>query len=927
VLKHINFNRKIGQRTLDDDTLANFVQNFEKIPLRDENFEFPDLLGAAYEYLIKFFADSAGKKAGEFYTPADVVRTLVEIVDPKPGMSMYDPTCGSGGMLIQTRDYIRECGGNPKDISFFGQESIGSTWSICKMNMLLHGIADADIRQEDTIRRPQHKDENNELKRYDRVLANPPFSQNYIKKDIEYPGRFAVWMPEKGKKADLMFVQHMLAVLKADGKMATIMPHGVLFRGGEEREARKQFIERGWLEAVIGLPAGLFYGTGIPACVLVMNKQGAKDRKHVFFINADREYREGKAQNFLRPEDISKIVHVYRERKNVEGYARLVPVSEIAAEDYNCNIRRYVDNAPPPEPHDVRAHLHGGVPVVEIDALEHFWKNYAGLRERVFVPCPNSLSPRERVGVRGKTPVPPQLLQLARTLRHNSTDAENLMWQLLRGRQIAGAKFRRQHPFEPYVLDFYCHELKLAVEVDGGQHNEPAGRVRDARRDAFLVDNGIKTLRFWNNQVIAETEAVLEAVYQAAMESKVAGLSPTGPSPIPLPAGEGIRSMPDRRPLPEGEGEAASLDIDRDLLALSGGAQRSLTGSGPLPSGKGTGSMSDRDPLPSGEGRGEGMYVDFAPAVTDRRALAELVKSDPGVAKAHACFLETLDLWWKEHLPLIEALAPTNGRKGNVYELRRQLLVSIAQSFPSPIGRGQGEGASSILTEHQVRGALASYFELFKPEFKSIAFSGWGPELIPDDDILQSQFPEILAAMEQNRTRLAELDALFAAADEEDYEDTDDTGVLPDSEVKTLKTEIKEARAQAKLAKKEKRNLSELSARADTAEKRLARHKALEDEAKQLKADLRATEKKEEELVAAAREKIDRNEARRVILDRLHRIFIQTYEGYLRADQRACTAALENLHAKYAVTAKAIEANRDAEAAKLKKFLVELGYE
>ena len=713
VLKHINFNRKIGQRTLDDDTLANFVQNFEKIPLRDENFEFPDLLGAVYEYLIKFFADSAGKKAGEFYTPADVVRTLVEIVDPQPHMSIYDPTCGSGGMLIQTRDYIRECGGNPKDVSFFGQESIGTTWSICKMNMLLHGISDADIRQEDTIRRPQHKAESNELKRYDRVLANPPFSQNYIKKDIEYPGRFAVWMPEKGKKADLMFVQHMLAVLKADGKMATIMPHGVLFRGGEEKEARKHFIERGWLDAVIGLPAGLFYGTGIAACVLVMNKKDAAARKHVFFINADREYREGKAQNFLRPEDISKMVHAYRERKNVEGYARLVPVSEIAAEDFNCNIRRYVDNAPPPEPHDVRAHLQGGVPVVEIDALSHFWKNYPGLRERVFVQRANSR------------------------------------------------------------------------------------------------------------------------------------------------------------------------------------------------------------PLPLGEGRGEGIYSDFAPAVTERRALAELVKSDPGVANAHARFVDKLELWWKEHLPLIEALAPKSGKRGNVYELRRQLLVSIAMTFAK----------QTLLTEHQIRGALASYFEFFKPEFKSIAFSGWGPELIPDDDILQSQFPEILADMEQKRLRLAELSALFAAADEEDYEDSDETGVLPGSDVKALKAELKEAKAQAKLAKKEKRDQSKFIARAEAAERRLARHKGLEDEERQLKADLRATEKKKEELVAAAREKIDRDEARRVILDRLHRLLVKTYEGYLRADQRACTAALENLHAKYAVTAKAIEAKRDAEASKLKAFLAELGYE
>lgn len=706
VLKHINFNRKIGQRTLDDDTLANFVQNFEKIPLRDENFEFPDLLGAAYEYLIKFFADSAGKKAGEFYTPADVVRTLVEIVDPQPHMSIYDPTCGSGGMLIQTRDYIRECGGNPKDLSLFGQESIGTTWSICKMNMLLHGIPHADIRQEDTIRRPQHKDGNGELKRYDRVLANPPFSQNYIKKDIEYPGRFAVWMPEKGKKADLMFVQHMLAVLKANGKMATIMPHGVLFRGGAEQEARKHFIERGWLEAVIGLPAGLFYGTGIPACVLVMNKKDAASRKHVVFINADREYREGKSQNFLRPEDISKIVHVYRTLvqggPEVPGYARRVPVSEIAAEEYNCNIRRYVDNAPPPEPHDVRAHLHGGVPVVEIEALSPFWKNYVGLRDRVFVPRPEDHT-----------------------------------------------------------------------------------------------------------------------------------------------------------------------------------------------------------------------YADFAPAITDRRALAELAKGDPGVAKAHARFLESLEAWWKDNLPLIEALAPKNSHRGNVYELRRQLLASIVTTFAK-----QG-----LLTEHQIRGALASYFEFFKPEFKSIAFSGWGPELIPDDDILQSQFPDILAEMECKRSRLAELTALFAAADEEDYEDSDDTGVSPSDEVKALKAELKEAKAQAKLAKKEERDPSEFEAQVQAAETRLARHKALEEEVKQLKAALRATEKKKEELVEAAREKIDRDEARRVILDRLHRILVQTYEGYLRADQRACTAALENLHAKYAVTAKAIEAKRDAEAAKLKTFLAELGYE
>jgi type I restriction enzyme M protein len=253
------------------------------------------------------------------------------------------------------------------------------------MNMLLHGISHADIRQEDTLREPQHLDDSNELKRFDRVVANPPFSQNYIKKDLKFSGRFPVMMPEKGKKADLMFVQHMLSVLKHNGRMATVMPHGVLFRGGEEREARKHFIEHGYLEAIIGLPGNLFYGTGIPACILVMNKDGAAQRDHVLFINADREYREGKAQNHLRPEDIDKIIYAYRAGSDIPAYARKVPKAEIFAEDYNCNIRRYVDNAPPPEPHDVRAHLHGGVPKAEVESLAHFWQNYPQLKDDTFV--------------------------------------------------------------------------------------------------------------------------------------------------------------------------------------------------------------------------------------------------------------------------------------------------------------------------------------------------------------------------------------------------------------------------------------------------------------------------------------------------------------------------------------------------------------
>lgn len=769
VLNGINFNKKIGQRTLDDDTLADFVMNFEKIPLKDEDFEFPDLLGAAYEWLIKFFADSAGKKAGEFYTPAEVVRICVEICDPQEGMAVYDPTVGSGGMLIQTRDYLRENGGSANELSLNGQEKYGTTWSICKMNMLLHGISHADIRQADTIREPQHLAEDNELRRFDRVMANPPFSQNYIKKDLKFPGRFPVMMPEKGKKADLMFVQHMLAVLKHDGRMATVMPHGVLFRGGEEREARKYFIEHGYLEAIIGLPSNLFYGTGIPACLLVMNKKGASERQHVLFINADREYREGKAQNHLRPEDIGKIVYAYRSGKDIPAYARRVPRTEIADEDYNCNIRRYVDNAPPPEPHDVRAHLHGGVPIVEVDSLAHFWSNYPSLREDCFV---------------------------------------------------------------------------------------------------------------------------------------------------------------------------------------------------------------ERDET----------YLDFAPALREKRAISDFINTHRSVTTRQQTFMNQLETWWQANLPTVEALAPDPENQhqysGNVYIMRSHLLKSISEELAD----------QTLLTPSQVRGAFANYVDVLKADFKSIAASGWGPELIPDGDILQSQFPEIIQDLEQAQARLAELQALFAAASEEDFEDSEDTGVLPGAEVKSKKDELKMVNAEWKAHLKTLKALagtmfaeikvadllpkggrkgtyctegltqkepefangnrilelavqvghdSEYSGplteamvlgeqayqRANTIIRSLARHKVLEDEVKALKATIKGIENKRDALVESARKKISDDEARTVIIERLKQVFLQTYQTYLRADQRACIRAIENLWNKYAVTAKTIEAERDAASRQLHAFMVELGYE
>jgi type I restriction enzyme M protein len=373
VLTHIDFNRKVGQSTISDKKLRDLIAHFSKYPLRNEDFEFPDLLGAAYEYLIRDFADSAGKKGGEFYTPRSVVRMMVRIAKPEEGMRIYDPCSGSGGMLILSKEYLDEHQRNSRNLRLYGQESNGGVWAMSKMNMLLHGIADADIRNEDTLASPEHL-ESGELMRFDRVVTNPPFSQNYSRDGIPFPERFRFgFCPESGKKADLMFVQHMLAVLRSAGIVVTVMPHGVLFRGGEEKQIRTGFLDEDLLDAVIGLGPNLFYGTGIPACILVLRAPGAKPaerRGKVLFINADLEYHDGRAQNELLPEHIEKIVRAYEVFEAIPGFANVVSREVIRESDDNLNIRRYADNAPPPEPQDVRAHLQGGIPKSEVEARQ-----------------------------------------------------------------------------------------------------------------------------------------------------------------------------------------------------------------------------------------------------------------------------------------------------------------------------------------------------------------------------------------------------------------------------------------------------------------------------------------------------------------------------------------------------------------------------
>lgn len=394
VLKHINFNEEInGKRKVRDTDLKDLVDHFNQpgFVLVNDNFEFPDLLGAAYEYLIKYFADSAGKKGGQFYTPPQVVRLKVQLLKPAEGMSIYDPAVGSAGMLIQSSQFVTEQGGNGNNLELHGQESDGAVVSIAKMNLILHNLTNSHIEYGDTLEDPLNV-QNGKLRQFHRVLANPPFSQNYTLARCQRQDRFPYgFAPETGKKADLMFVQHMLASLLPNGKTSVVMPHGVLFRGGKEKEIRKgllgakEGVKGDVIEAIIGLPPKLFYGTGIPACILFLNKNKPDElRNKVFFINADAEFAEGKNQNTLRPEDIEKIDHVFTKKQEVTKYSRLVDIAEIKRHDWNLNIRRYVDNTPEPEPEDVRAHLLGGIPKVEVAAKKELLKKFGVKAELVF---------------------------------------------------------------------------------------------------------------------------------------------------------------------------------------------------------------------------------------------------------------------------------------------------------------------------------------------------------------------------------------------------------------------------------------------------------------------------------------------------------------------------------------------------------------
>lgn len=358
VFQDISFNaNKLGDEAQKNDILRHLLEDFAKpeLNLRPSRIGTLDVIGNAYEFLIKNFASTSGKKAGEFYTPPEVSRLMALLMVPQEGDEICDPTCGSGSLLMKCGQLVRQNSGARK-YALYGQEAIGSTWALAKMNMFLHGEDNHRIEWGDTLRNPKLLDETGLLKHFDIVVANPPFSlEKWGQEGAEADRykRFRRGVPPR-TKGDYAFILHMIEVMKpGSGRMAVVVPHGVLFRGAAEGKIRQKLIDENLLDVVIGLPEKLFYGTGIPAAVLVFRKKKADDK--VLFIDASREYQDGKNQNLLREQDLQKILATCAARTDVEKYAHLASREEIAENDYNLNIPRYVDTFEEEEEIDLMA--------------------------------------------------------------------------------------------------------------------------------------------------------------------------------------------------------------------------------------------------------------------------------------------------------------------------------------------------------------------------------------------------------------------------------------------------------------------------------------------------------------------------------------------------------------------------------------------
>lgn len=382
-LADFNDEEKLGKGKEMQDRLSKLVTIFQELDFRGSRAEGDDLLGDAYEYLMRHFATESGKSKGQFYTPAEVSRVLAKLIgvtaETQRSATVYDPTCGSGSLLLKVAAESRH------GLTIYGQEKDNATWALSKMNMILHGNEIADIRKGDTITNPQFTT-GDSLNTFDFIVANPPFSIKSWSNGLENEfNRFEYGMPPE-KNGDYAFLLHILKSMKSTGKAAVILPHGVLFRGNKEADIRRQLLKRGFIKGIIGLPANLFYGTGIPACIIVLDKENAQSRTGVFMIDASKSFLKEGNKNRLRSRDMHKIVDVFTNQLEVERYSRMVAMSEIsnATNDFNLNIPRYIDSSEPEDIQDLYAHIYGGIPDRDISALHASWDAFPALRKNLF---------------------------------------------------------------------------------------------------------------------------------------------------------------------------------------------------------------------------------------------------------------------------------------------------------------------------------------------------------------------------------------------------------------------------------------------------------------------------------------------------------------------------------------------------------------
>ena len=395
VIDIADFNNEdqLGAGQAMQDRLSKLAAIFADLDFTNQHAGDDDLLGDAYEYLMRHFATESGKSKGQFYTPAEVSRIMAKVIGitdkTMRRQSVYDPTCGSGSLLLKAADEA------PNGLTIYGQEQDVATTALARMNMILHGNAGADIAKggRSTLSDPELFHQAS-LKKFNFVVANPPFStkswhNGFDPHNDEY-GRFEYGVPP-AKNGDYAFLLHVIASMNSNGKGAVILPHGVLFRGNAEKRIRTEIVQRGYIEGIIGLPANLFYGTGIAACIVVLDKEKANAREDIFMINAEKGYIKDGNKNRLRECDIHKIVDVFKRRHEEKGYSRMVPLADIADEKnaYNLNLPRYIDGGDETDLHDLTAHLQGGIPEREISRLVDDWKVLGAVRERLFKPNGN----------------------------------------------------------------------------------------------------------------------------------------------------------------------------------------------------------------------------------------------------------------------------------------------------------------------------------------------------------------------------------------------------------------------------------------------------------------------------------------------------------------------------------------------------------